>query len=143
MSASSVAVFPALLVAAISGVVAATACAIGYYIRYLHRRLHTDDLTGLGNRLMLHRLMQRAHRYRWRRTMAGMVMLDLDRFKQINDTHGHTAATVLLLLGIPERVVMDIIGWSSSAMAKRYQHVTAELRRNVAMQVGGYLWGDK
>jgi len=28
----------------------------------------------------------------------------------------HTAATVLLLLGVPERTVMAIMGWSNSAM---------------------------
>ena len=37
----------------------------------------------------------------------------------------HTAATVLLLLGVPERAVMEIMGWSHSAMAARYQHLTA------------------
>lgn len=55
----------------------------------------------------------------------------------------HTAATVLLLLGIPERVVMDLMGWSNTAMAKRYQHVTAVLRQNAAQQLNGLLWGNK
>lgn len=54
----------------------------------------------------------------------------------------HTAATVLLVLGVPERVVMEIMGWSNTAMAKRYQHITAGLRRTVADQVGGLLWGS-
>ena len=52
----------------------------------------------------------------------------------------HTAATVLLILGVPERVVMQIMGWSSTAMAARYQHVTASIRRDVAKQVGGLIW---
>jgi integrase len=52
----------------------------------------------------------------------------------------HTAATVLLLLGIPERTVMGIMGWSSTAMAARYQHVVAAIRRDVATSVGGLLW---
>lgn len=52
----------------------------------------------------------------------------------------HTAATVLLLLGIPERVVMEFMGWSNSAMAKRYQHVTAALRQDVAERLNGFLW---
>jgi integrase len=33
----------------------------------------------------------------------------------------HAVATVLLILGVPERVVMQIMGWSSTAMAARYQ----------------------
>lgn len=52
----------------------------------------------------------------------------------------HTAATVLLLLGVSERLVMAIMGWSSSAMAARYQHVTDAMRRSVADQVGGLIW---
>jgi integrase len=53
----------------------------------------------------------------------------------------HTAATVLLLLGVSERAAMDVMGWSHSAMAKRYMHVTDALRRSIADQVGGLLWG--
>lgn len=52
----------------------------------------------------------------------------------------HTAATVLLLLGIPERAVMEFMGWSNSAMAKRYQHVTAVVRRDIAQRLNGFLW---
>jgi integrase len=44
----------------------------------------------------------------------------------------HTAATTLLLLGIPERAVMDVMGWSNAAMVKRYAHVTARLQRDIA-----------
>jgi integrase len=52
----------------------------------------------------------------------------------------HTAATVLLLLRVPERTAMDLMGWSHSAMAKRYQHVTAAIRSDVAERVGALLW---
>jgi integrase len=55
----------------------------------------------------------------------------------------HTAATVLLLLEVPERTVMAIMGWSSTAMAARYQHVTDRIRRGVAKRVGGLLWPGK
>ena len=44
----------------------------------------------------------------------------------------HTAATVLLVLGVPERTVMSVMGWSSTSMAARYQHVTDPIRRDVA-----------
>lgn len=54
----------------------------------------------------------------------------------------HTAATVLLVLGVPERAVMGIMGWSTTAMAARYQHVTDPIRRDVARRVGGLLWSD-
>jgi integrase len=55
----------------------------------------------------------------------------------------HTAATVLLVLGVPERAVMGIIGWSTTATAARYQRVTDPIRRDVARRVGGLVWsGD-
>ncbi|HEX6500164.1 MAG TPA: site-specific integrase [Micromonosporaceae bacterium] len=52
----------------------------------------------------------------------------------------HTAATVLLILGVPERAVMGIMGWSNSSMAARYQHLTAQVHRDIARRVGGLLW---
>ena len=42
----------------------------------------------------------------------------------------------------PERTVMDIMGWSSTAMAARYQHVTDPIRREVAARVGTLLWAS-
>lgn len=35
----------------------------------------------------------------------------------------HSAATILLAAGVPERAVMQILGHSTLAMVKRYQHV--------------------
>ncbi len=35
---------------------------------------------------------------------------------------------------------MAIMGWSSSKMAERYQHVTDSIRATVAQSVGGLLW---
>lgn len=55
----------------------------------------------------------------------------------------HTAATVLLLLQIPDRTVMAVMGWSNTAMAARYQHIIAAIRRDVATSVGGLLWNPE
>jgi integrase len=52
----------------------------------------------------------------------------------------HTAATVLLLLDVPERTVMSLMGWSSTDMAARYQHVTDTIRQDVARQVDVLIW---
>jgi integrase len=54
----------------------------------------------------------------------------------------HTAATVLLLLGVPERAVMEFMGWSNTAMTKRYQHITAVLRNDIAKRLSGFLWQE-
>lgn len=52
----------------------------------------------------------------------------------------HTAATVLLILGVAERPVMGLMGWSNSSMATRYQHITDRVRHDIAQQVGNLLW---
>ncbi|GAA3364019.1 diguanylate cyclase domain-containing protein [Saccharopolyspora gregorii] len=52
---------------------------------FLGHRLHTDELTGIGNRAALRR-----HARRFRRSgLVGALLIDLDHFKAINDTHGH------------------------------------------------------
>jgi len=52
----------------------------------------------------------------------------------------HTAATVLLVLGVSQRAVMGLMGWSNNTMTTRYQHLTPDLRRDIAHQVDGLLW---
>lgn len=70
----------------------------------------------------------------WKRLLVAAGVQE----RRLHDAR-HTAATVLLL-GVPERTVMSVMGWSSTAMAARYQHVGAAMRRGVADQVGGLLW---
>ncbi|MET7742077.1 site-specific integrase [Streptomyces sp. NPDC005385] len=57
----------------------------------------------------------------------------------------HTAATVLLLLGVPDVIVDAIMGWEPGGavrMRARYMHVTGLMLRKVADQVGEKLWGS-
>lgn len=56
-----------------------------------------DPLTGLYNRRYLEESMER-ELLRARRTQGAMsvLMIDIDHFKQFNDTHGHQAGDVLL-----------------------------------------------
>ena len=35
---------------------------------------------------------------------------------------------------------MDVMGWSNAAMVKRYAHVTARLRRDIADRLNTFLW---
>ena len=54
----------------------------------------------------------------------------------------HTAATVLLILGVSEQAVMGLMGWSTTAMAARYQHMVDSVRNDVARQVDGLIWNQ-
>jgi diguanylate cyclase (GGDEF) domain len=56
-----------------------------------------DDLTGVANRrLFLERLEQALRNSRRSKTQMALVYLDLDYFKQINDSLGHQAGDILL-----------------------------------------------
>jgi diguanylate cyclase (GGDEF)-like protein len=62
-----------------------------------HRALH-DSLTGLPNReLFCDRLEQALGRARRRTVPIGVLFIDLDGFKDINDTHGHEAGDDVLV----------------------------------------------
>ena len=71
----------------------------------------------------------------WKRLLAAAGLRDA----RLHDAR-HTAATVLLILGVPERAVMGLMGWSHSAMAGRYQHVTSAIQRDIASRVDGLIW---
>jgi integrase len=55
----------------------------------------------------------------------------------------HTAATLLLILGVPDTVVDSIMGWEpgqSARMRRRYQHLTGRVLKDTADKIGGLLW---
>jgi integrase len=54
----------------------------------------------------------------------------------------HTAATVLLLLGVHERTIMSVLGWSTTAMVSRYAHVIAPIHSDVASRLDMLLWSS-
>jgi integrase len=77
----------------------------------------------------------RRDQYQWKALLEEAAV----REARLHDAR-HTAATTLLLLGVPERAVMDFMGWSNAAMVKRYAHVTARLRRDIAHRLNTFLW---
>lgn len=63
----------------------------------LNRLAYYDMLTGLPNRLLFNdRLHQAAVDARRRSRFVALILLDIDRFKVVNDTMGHVAGDLLL-----------------------------------------------
>ncbi len=63
----------------------------------VHRLAYYDALTGLPNRALLQERLQQAVEASAQGTAQGMLLLaDIDRFKQINDTRGHATGDWLL-----------------------------------------------
>jgi integrase len=71
------------------------------------------------------------------------LLVDADvRDARLHDAR-HTAASLLLLLKVPARVVMDILGHSSYQLTMNtYSHVAAELNSEAAQLMAGALWDE-
>lgn len=89
--------------------------------RELHHRANHDALTGLMNRAGFGRALHQAfHLCRSRSVPASLLVVDLDRFKAVNDAAGHAAGDAVL------------------------RHVAAVLRRSVRpSDMVGRLGGDE
>ena len=58
----------------------------------LHYLAHYDNLTGIPNRLLLGDRLDKACQDAKRKgTLVALLFIDVDHFKQINDSHGHDA----------------------------------------------------
>jgi len=76
--------------------------------REIHRLAFFDNLTGLANRMLFMDRLNKAlaHASRHRSALA-LMFLDLDRFKVINDTLGHTVGD-LLLKSVAARLIESV-----------------------------------
>ncbi len=77
----------------------------------LERQANYDAVTGLPNRILAQdRLMQAMKSARRKEVSVGVMFIDIDRFKNVNDTMGHAVGD-LLLIEIAQRlrkVVRDV-----------------------------------
>ena len=64
----------------------------------LYKQAHYDSLTGLPNRLLLvDRLSQEIVRCQRESTRCALLFIDLDHFKKVNDTQGHSSGDAVLV----------------------------------------------
>lgn len=76
---------------------AAIAISNEHALEKVRRLVITDDLTGLYNaRYFFEQVVYEVNRARRYGTMLSMVFFDLDKFKSVNDTHGHLVGSGLL-----------------------------------------------
>ena len=75
----------------------AVGCAAASREQQLHRQAYYDSLTGLPNRKLLHDILDREiARSKRGDSAVALLFLDLDNFKNINDSMGHAAGDLLL-----------------------------------------------
>ncbi|WEX87859.1 EAL domain-containing protein [Sinorhizobium garamanticum] len=117
--------------------------------RIEHNALH-DPLTGLGNRRMLDKALDRLFAASVEKSESIAILhIDLDRFKQINDTLGHAAGDAMLVhaseilrssissddivarIGGDEFVVVISGAPDDKALAALCDHIIAQMRQPV------------
>jgi diguanylate cyclase (GGDEF)-like protein len=97
-------------------------------IERIHRQAYFDDLTDLPNRAHLfERLDVAVHRAREHDGHMALLIVDLDRFREINETLGHDAGDALLVeaavrlqAGVGTDAIVARIGGDEFAVATAY-----------------------
>ena len=98
-----------------------------------------DGLTGLPNRLLFHERANRVLRH-GASARTAVMLLDLDHFKEINDTLGHHVGDLLLVGSVGGALAMYYIG-AYIAIARPAEHVSNTLSPGgISAMAFFYLW---
>jgi ammonium transporter, Amt family len=75
--------------------------------REIYRLAMHDPLTDLPNRELFNRRLEQALEHQRFGTLTALLLVDIDRFKDINDLHGHPAGD-LVLSAVAERLMAGV-----------------------------------
>ncbi|MBB4199501.1 diguanylate cyclase (GGDEF)-like protein [Rhodoblastus sphagnicola] len=95
----------------------------------VERMARTDDVTGMANRAAFRELLERASASASESPFA-IFMIDLDRFKQVNDTMGHAAGDKLL--GRMAKRLADLVGEGEEVARRGGDEFVVLIRTNRA-----------
>ncbi|MCY9697650.1 EAL domain-containing protein, partial [Paenibacillus alginolyticus] len=73
----------------------------------IHRMAYFDEITGLPNRSNFQECMAETLEKTSDNSLAGLMFLDLDKFKHVNDTLGHHTGD-LLLVDVSKRIIHSV-----------------------------------
>ncbi len=91
--------------------------ALGIRVKEIRQQSRTDSLTGLANRSRYDELVEQAFvQARAAGTTLGLLVIDVDHFKRVNDTHGHAVGD-RVLEGVAEALRRQL---PPQAVASRY-----------------------
>ena len=91
--------------------------ALGIRVKEIRAQSRTDSLTGLANRSRYDELVEQAFaQARAAGTTLGLLVIDVDHFKRVNDSHGHAVGD-RVLEGVAESLRRQL---PAQAVASRY-----------------------
>ncbi len=110
-------------------------------IRRLEEEAGRDPLTGVGNRIVAERTIgARIWEFENHSVPFGILFIDIDHFKNVNDTHGHAIGDLVLTMAV-KNVASGLRGgdvvcrWGGEEFVVIVQGVTAPVLGNIAERV--------